>query len=146
MQITRANPGHLKQLAELFDRYRVFYQQPSDPQGSEAFIRDRLQKNDSVIYAAEQDGVLAGFTQLYPGFSSVSMQPIWILNDLYVDKGQRRTNVARRLMETARQHAIQTGALRIELATQIANYSAQKLYESLGYERDRSFYRYTLTL
>jgi hypothetical protein len=34
-----------------------------------------------------------GFMQLYPSFSSVSMQPIWIVNDLFVVEEARRRGV-----------------------------------------------------
>ena len=146
MHITIAPPEHLDQLATLFDQYRVFYGQASDLKGSLAFLRDRFAKKDSVIYTAGENGRLAGFTQLYPSFSSVSLKPIWILNDLYVEKTQRRKNIARKLMEIARQHAIKTGALRIQLTTQISNRPAQTLYETLGYVRDRAFQHYALTL
>ncbi len=146
MQIDAASPEDIEPLAELFDRYRVFYGQAPDRRGSQEFLRDRFEKKDSVLFTAKEDGRLYGFTQLYPGFSSVSMRHIWILNDLYVEKNQRRKKIARQLMETARKHAIQTGALRIELATQITNGPAQNLYESMGYVRDEAFYRYALTL
>jgi len=49
------------------------------------------------------------------------MQKIWILNDLFVAADFRRQNVARNLMKSAKKYAMETGALRIDLATQISN-------------------------
>jgi len=49
-------------------------------------------------------------------------------------------------MEAARVHAAGAGAVRLELATARSNASAQALYESLGWVRDRDFYRYSLEI
>jgi hypothetical protein len=46
------------------------------------------------------------------------------------------------LLEAARQHAEQAGAVRMELATA----TAQRLYAALGWARDDEFYRYSLRL
>ena len=42
--------------------------------------------------------------------------------------------------------AKKSGASRIDLETAIDNTSAQALYESLGYQRDTEFYKYSLEL
>ena len=157
MNIVSATFEHLEILAELFDAYRVFYQQPSDVEGARAFLRDRLPQTESVVFLAtpEQNGTISGmgFTQLYPSFSSVSMRRLWILNDLYVDADARKRGVAKALMNHAKLYALSTNAVRIELATWVANLPAQRLYESLNYERadtaanaDDAFYHYSLSL
>jgi len=101
--VFRADAQHLDVLAPLFDGYRRFYRQPSDLAAARRFLADRLAADESVIFAAalpEADG-LAGFTQLYPFFSSVRMRRVWVLNDLYVAPGARRQGVARALMDAA---------------------------------------------
>ena len=98
-----------------------------------------------IFVAQEQQGQGIGFTQLYPSFSSSSAQRIWILNDLFVTPAVRGNGVARQLLDTARNHAIATGAKRLALSTARDN-PAQKLYESVGYERDNVFYHYSLAL
>nr|RNJ67205.1 MAG: GNAT family N-acetyltransferase [Leptolyngbya sp. IPPAS B-1204] len=89
---------------------------------------------------------MVGFTQLYPSFSSVSMQQVWILNDLFVAENYRKQGVANLLMDAAEQYAQDTGAVCIVLATQITNTAAQTLYESRNYVRDEAFYHYMLRL
>ena len=78
----RADITHLEQTMRLFDQYRVFYDQPPDLNGSEQFIRERLEQGDSVILLAAdsvgQESSLLGFTQLYPSFSSIAMKRIWL--------------------------------------------------------------------
>ena len=145
MQVFQAEIQHLEPLATLFDQYRSFYGQKSDLASARRFLQARLQNHDSVIFAAN-DRQIVGFTQLYPSFSSVSMQRIWILNDLFIAAAHRRKGIARLLLETAKQYAQEIGAVRIILATQISNISAQALYESLGYTRDEEFYHYSLRI
>jgi len=91
-------------------------------------------------------GALAGFTQLYPSFSSTSMQPLYILNDLYVVPAARRLGVGRALLERARAFAAGAGAATLVLQTAITNLPAQTLYELLGWRRDELYYTYELDL
>lgn len=146
MKINLANHEDIPKLAELFDQYRVFYEQTSNIKEATAFIKQRLENRDSVIFTAKDESHMAGFTQLYPSFSSVSMKPLWILNDLFVHKSHRRKGIAKRLMETAKNHAFETKAIRISLATQLSNTVAQKLYEAMGYVKDDSFYHFNLPI
>ncbi len=124
-------------IAPMFDLYRQFYDKPPDPKLAEAFIRERLQKNESVIFLATApkggSEKALGFVQLYPSFSSVSAFRVWVLNDLFVSPSARRSGVGRALMESARRHAIETGAKRLTLETVAENRAAWSLYESLGY-------------
>lgn len=146
MKVIQAQPAHLELVAKLFDQYRQFYKQPSDMSAARRFLGERLSKGQSVIFLAlADDGITAaGFTQLYPSFSSTSMKRLWILNDLYVAPVQRKNGVARALMERARQLAIETQAEGLTLETATDNFAAQALYESLGYKRDEAFHRYNL--
>src|SRR5262252_8860136 len=90
LQLIRVTPGQVELVVPLFDAYRRFYGQPPDPDGARRFLAERLGRGESVIYAVVEDGRALGFTQLYPSFSSVSMKPIWILNDLFVTEEARR--------------------------------------------------------
>jgi ribosomal protein S18 acetylase RimI-like enzyme len=144
MHIRKAGLPDLELVAPLFDAYRQFYSQPSDLPRAKGFLRARLERGDSVILLAVENDRGLGFTQLYPLLSSISCRPLWLLNDLYVVPEARRRGVARMLMDQARDHAVETGACGLELATAHSNSQAQKLYESLGYELDREFRRYEL--
>ena len=146
MKVFLANIEHLEALSVLFDQYRVFYQQSSDLNGARLFLKNRFEYCDSIIFAARDGDQIAGFTQLYPSFSSVSMKRVWILNDLFVTFLYRNQGIARSLMAIAKQYAEETGAIRISLSTQQSNHVAQALYESLGYEKDEVFHHYSLRL
>ncbi|MGK0500579.1 MAG: AcrR family transcriptional regulator/ribosomal protein S18 acetylase RimI-like enzyme [Oceanicoccus sp.] len=145
--ILQATELHLPQLAEIFDCYRQFYQIPSNPKNALHYLSERLQNKQSVIYMALDDNNSAvGFCQLYPSFCSVDGGAIWILYDLYVNNTERKNGVAQALMETAKQMAVTTGALRIDLETATDNFAGQALYEKLGYQQDNEFYKYSLKL
>jgi len=148
MHIVRASVEDLADLVPLFDAYRQFYRQPSNLRLAESFLRARLGDGDSEIFVARADttGQALGFVQLFPSFSSVSAQRVWILNDLFVAAGARSDGVGRALMERARDHAVETSAKGLLLSTQIDNRIAQSLYEDLGYVRDEHFYSYFLPI
>lgn len=142
VEIRRASPEDLPELARLFDAYRVFYRRPSDLPAAERFLRERFARGDSHVFVAPAGSGLAGFVQLYPSFSSVAMARIFVLNDLFVDPAARRGGVGRALLEAAHAFARDRGAVRVSLETAVDNDAAQRLYESLGYVRDVAFHRY----
>ena len=145
IQIVRAKTKDLEDLIPLFDEYREFYEKDSDHAAARAFLTERTDRDESVIfvaYARPREPV--GFTQLYPSFSSVSLKRLWILNDLFVRSNARRGGVARALLERARQHALETGAKGLILNTAVTNKPAQTLYESCGWKREDEFLQYNL--
>lgn len=145
MDVRQATLADLAALVPLFDAYRQFYRQPSDPGRAERFLRERLEQGESVIFLAF-DGAPLGFVQLYPSFWSVAACRSWILNDLFVAPAARGRGVGRALLERAREHAISTGAGGMSLATQRENHTAQRLYEGLHWLRDEEFFHYELEL
>lgn len=144
MKVRKARLEDVSVLAPLFDAYRQFYHQAPDMAGARAFLHQRLNQQESVIFLAEDDSAVLGFTQLFPSFSSVSLQRLWILNDLFVAADARQRGVANALMECARQWAEDTAAKGIILETDWDNVQAQALYQKLGYEQQNSTYHYAL--
>ncbi|QUG40604.1 GNAT family N-acetyltransferase [Psychrobacillus sp. INOP01] len=142
MNIHQATINDLDSLTELFDLYRLFYKQASDFKGAREFLEERFLKNESVIFIAYDDGKPVGFTQLFPSFSSVSMQKSWVLNDLYVKETARRKGMAKELINKAIDLAEETKAKGILLETGQENVNAQKLYETIGFTKDSSYYYY----
>ena len=143
--IRQATLADLKELSGLFDSYRQFYGRSSDLPAAKAFLADRFNNSESVVFVAYEGNNLIGFTQLYPSFSSVSLQRIYILNDLFVDELGRRKGVASKLIAEAVNFARRAGAIRLALSTAATNLNAQALYEAAGWERDDDFvYIYSL--
>jgi GNAT superfamily N-acetyltransferase len=131
-------------LAPLFDAYRVFYEQPSDFDLAQRFLDDRLRRDESTIFVAEDGPEAVGFAQLYPCFSSTRAARIYVLNDLYVAPSHRRRGVGRLLLERAAQFGREQGAVRLALTTMHTNLTAQRLYESVGWKLDEQFRTYTI--
>jgi GNAT superfamily N-acetyltransferase len=147
VQVTRVMVDDIETVAPLFDAYRQFYQQPGDLDGARTFLAERLERGESVIFLARlDDGTPAGFTQLYPIFSSTSMQRAWLLNDLFVAPTARRAGVGRALLERAHVFARETNSKELMLQTAVDNIPAQRLYESLDWQRDNDFYVYMLAV
>lgn len=133
-------------LVPLFDGYRRFYRQASEPDRIRKFLLDRFDHNQSVIFVAEKDGVAIGFTQLYPSFSSGRLARTYVLNDLFVDPAVRRAGAGTALLQAAADYARRVGALRLVLSTELTNTAAQILYEKLGWNRNTDFCTYELEL
>jgi len=147
LHVVQADKAQLEASATLFDQYRQFYEQQPDPALARKFIGDNIKKERSVIYlATDSAGQALGFVQLYPGWCSVAARPLWTLYDLFVTPDARRRGVAIALMGAAGKLARKSKACRIDLETAIDNYEAQALYESLGYQREVEFYKYSLAL
>jgi len=139
MQIKRINRDESNLIVDLFNKYRVFYKQPSDLELAKDYIQARLDNSESVIFVAltDDDGKQkpVGFTQLYPQFSSVRAIKYWILNDLYVDAEYRKQGVGESLIKMALNFAKEDNTRFVELSTGIDNFTAQKLYEQIGFEK-----------
>ncbi|HZG86741.1 GNAT family N-acetyltransferase [Paenibacillus sp.] len=146
IEVRQATIGDLAEAAALFNEYRQFYGQPSDPDGAQAFLYERFVHLESVIFLAKAgtERETVGFMQLYPTFSSISMQRSWILNDLFVAASARGQGAAQALLDAAAAYARQTGAKGLALSTAPDNVIAQRLYEKNGFERDAEFYHYFL--
>jgi ribosomal protein S18 acetylase RimI-like enzyme len=136
--IRRASAADLDALVPLFDAYRVFYAQPSDPVRARDFLADRLANGESVVLVAERGPSAIGFTQLYPIFSSVRTARTWLLNDLFVAEGARRGGVARALLDAAAAFAREQGAAGVMLETTRDNGPARALYRAAGWNEDES--------
>ena len=142
MHILEVTSEELDKVTPLFDQYRQFYNQPSNLEGAAAFLASRIKQNQSIIYLAEMEGQPAGFVQLYPSFSSVSMQKAYILNDLYVNERFRGHGIGQALIEKCYTLCGQEQARYITLQTAPDNLTAKRLYEKMGMEIDHEFDSY----
>ena len=136
------NLASLNFIFQLFDQYRKFYSQPSNIKDAKIFLTERFEKSESVLFFATVNGIPAGFCQLYPCFSSVSMKRLWILNDLFVAADFRKQGIGRALLDKSVQFAVKTQSKGLVLETAVTNLSAQRLYEDAGWRRDNEYYRY----
>ncbi len=143
--IGRADIGDVNEVAKLFDAYRQFYEQDPDYALALAYLTERLENTESVIfYAKDTAGTYLGFTQLYSTFCSVAAHRILVLYDLFVSPDSRSGGIGTQLLNRAKVHAQEAGAQELRLETAKSNIHAQRLYESLGYEKDTEYFNYSL--
>ncbi|WP_411768892.1 GNAT family N-acetyltransferase [Winogradskyella sp. A3E31] len=135
MTIIKATIEHLNDITPLFDGYRKFYKQDSDIDGAKAFLKERILKEDSVIFIAYKNNEAIGFTQLYPLFSSVSMEPVYLLNDLFVKNNYRSQGIGEALINEAKKLCVTENQKGLAIQTAFDN-PAQDLYERLGFVKD----------
>ncbi|MGE5863933.1 MAG: N-acetyltransferase family protein [Rhizobacter sp.] len=147
MHIIHCTEDHVDQAAGLFNDYRMFYEQPSDLPACRTFLRENLvTRRSRLLLLCDDASQPVAFSQLYPATCSVAMRPYFHLSDLYVAASARGRGHARYLMDYITRHVAREGAHRLTLETATTNHVAQRLYESLGYERDPVFLTYHLLL
>lgn len=146
LTVIRAVPEDLDQLVPLFGSYLSWYGRPAPSSDVERFLRARLSAGDSAILLATVDGEPVGFTQCYPTFSSLSLAPAWVLNDLFVSASARGTGAGRALLEAACAAAREAGAVYVALETAPDNAAARALYESASFDLDEEFLHYVRML
>lgn len=142
MEMKTVTLATIKEVVPLFNAYREFYNQPSDLEQAEQFLKERLQKEESIIFLAYLDAQPVGFVQLFPIFSSVAMKKAFLLNDLFVAEHARKQGVAMRLIEECYAYCKNEDARYITLETATDNKQAQKLYEKLGMKIDHEVFHY----
>jgi len=145
MHIVRSTVGHLEQLAELFEEYRLFCGFEQNLTETKNFLKKLIINEESTIFIAvdAQTERLMGFVNLYPCYSSLALQRLWILNDLGVSSHYRGKGVSKALIQKVQEFAKETNAIRIELKTEINNTTARSLYKSMNFtiDVDNVYYR-----
>lgn len=137
--VRKAGPHDLDTVAGLFNRYRMWYGKDSDLPGVKKFLDARQQQNESVIFVAEDEGVIVAFTQLYPLFSSTRMKRLWLLNDLFVAEEHRGRGHSKALLERAKAFCVETEACGFMLETAKSNDVGNALYPAVGMQLNTEF-------
>jgi ribosomal protein S18 acetylase RimI-like enzyme len=147
--IRKATLQDLDQVTRLFDEYAVFYKNPSNYEKHKAYLKERLENNEATVFLAfdenNQDKAI-GFALIYVTFSSLALNKIVILNDLFVDPEIRKNGTGEKLILETIAFAKELGTKTIRLRTAKNNIIAQKLYHKMGFVRDEVLYSYDLTL
>lgn len=141
VKIVEATIDDLDKIVPLFDKYRIFYGKTSDRTKAASFLAERFSNNENVLFLALENDKAIGFVQLYQTFSSVTMQPFYILNDLFVNHDARNKGIGEKLLKKTQTFCREKNFKGLALETAIDN-PAQKLYERLGWKKDTEFLHY----
>jgi ribosomal protein S18 acetylase RimI-like enzyme len=147
--IRKATLEDLDQLTNLFDQYVVFYKKPSNYEKHKSYLKERIENNEATIFIACDDAdsdKIIGFTLIYITFSSLALNKILILNDLYVNSEVRKNGVGEKLILQTVELAKELGSNLIRLRTAKNNIVAQGLYHKMGFVREEFLYSYDLTV
>ncbi|QQX78419.1 GNAT family N-acetyltransferase [Shewanella sp. KX20019] len=147
MHIKQISSDELDDLVMLFDQYMVFYKQGSAPEKYRNYLNERLTQGEATVFIAYSDEKEAiGFVLNYHSFSSVALAKIIVLNDLFVSALHRKQGIANQLINSVIDLAKSTESMRVDLGTAKDNFSAQALYEKIGFVKDTEYYSYSLPL
>jgi ribosomal protein S18 acetylase RimI-like enzyme len=145
VEIVLAGVEHLDAVAGLLDQYRIGRGQSSNVPAVRHFLFERMLNHEFVIFLAQDaaSGQAVGFAQLYPTFSSLALDGVWILSELFVVPETRGRGIARRLAHEALElvRKRQDRGLRLEIPPD--NHPARRLFESLGFTPDAPALHYT---
>lgn len=147
--IRKATLQDLDELTPLFDQYLVFYKKPSDYEKHKTYLKERLENSEAIIFLAfDEDNIekAIGFTLIYVTFSSLALNKILILNDLFVDSSIRKKGIGEQLILKTVDLAKELGSDLIRLRTAKNNIVAQKLYHKMGFIKDEHLYSYDLVV
>ncbi|WP_264563582.1 GNAT family N-acetyltransferase [Flavobacterium sp. N3904] len=147
--IRKATIQDLDQLTNLFDQYAIFYKKPSNYERHKAYLKERIENNEAIVFLAFEDSNLEkaiGFALIYVTFSSLALSKILILNDLFVDSSIRKNGIGEKLILQTVELAKELGANDIRLRTAKNNTVAQGLYHKMGFVREDFLYSYDLTV
>ncbi len=143
--IRKATIQDLDQLTTLFDKYLLFYKKPSNVEKHKSYLRERIENNEAIIFMAFDDELTekaTGFTLIYQTFSSILLNKILILNDLYVDSTIRNNGTGEKLILKTVELAKELDIKLVRLRTAKNNVIAQGLYRKMGFIRDELVYTY----
>jgi ribosomal protein S18 acetylase RimI-like enzyme len=137
IDIRKIDPKEYELVADMFNKYRIFYKQPPNLELAKQYLQERLANNEAQVFIAyeNQTSELLGFTLLYAKFSSVGAIKNWHIGDLYVEPNYRKQGIGHQLLQTAIHFSTEQNAKYVSLNTAKDNHVAQKLYEDFGFTR-----------
>jgi ribosomal protein S18 acetylase RimI-like enzyme len=115
------------------------------------FIKSKLDRNKVKIFAIKNNqNFCIAFVILVAKINAHSVIKYnWHISYLYVQKEYRRNKIAFRLMQKCIEYSKFTRVNSLTLNTSTDNIPAQKLYESMGFEKKTflaNYYYYQLTI
>ncbi len=142
LRIRQATIQDLSKIVPIFDDYREYFKQPKDPVSVERFLFEKFEHFESVIFIAQLQDEVVGFAQLYPVFSSLTLQRVWLLNDFFIAEECRGSGVGTQLFAKVKEFTLLTKSKGIELSVEHTNKKAWAFWEKQGFKMDEEFRYY----
>lgn len=118
----------------LWDGYLHFYREQLDESVTDATFRRLCERTDGFIglLAVDDGGAAVGFAHVVIHPSTWTATSYCYLEDLFVARGARGSDVARKLIEATYAEADKAGSSRVYWHTQQFNAPARSLYDQVG--------------
>lgn len=142
LMIRQAIIQDLPKIVPIFDSYREYFGQLKDPAAVNQFLFEKFEHLESVIFIAQLRDEVIGFAQLYPVFSSLTLQRVWLLNDFFIEEEFRGSGVGTQLFATVKEFTLLTRSKGIELSVEHTNKKAWTFWEKQGFKMDEEFRYY----
>jgi GNAT superfamily N-acetyltransferase len=132
----RLTTGHplFTEAAEVFDNYRQHYGANPAPEAVARWMRELMSHEATRIYLAGPGDRVLGLCSVAVVPAALTLRTAWLLRDLYVEPGARRSGVARALLAYLADAARAEGAHRLSLQAETGNVAALELYGKAGFE------------
>jgi ribosomal protein S18 acetylase RimI-like enzyme len=137
--VRQATIKDLPKIVPIFDSYREYFKQQKNPLKVESFLFEKFVHLESVIFIAEQESEVIGFAQLYPIFSSLSLERVCLLNDFYISEEYRNNGIGKQLFAKVKEFTLLTKSKGIELSVEHTNRKAWQFWEKQGFRIDDEF-------
>jgi GNAT superfamily N-acetyltransferase len=142
LTIRQAAIQDLSKLVPIFDDYREYFGQQKVPAAVNQFLFEKFEHLESVIFIAQQQDKVVGFAQLYPVFSSLTLQRVWLLNDFFIAEEFRGSGIGTKLFVKVKEFTLLTKSKGIELSVEHSNKKAWVFWEKQGFKTDEEFRYY----
>jgi GNAT superfamily N-acetyltransferase len=139
--ITQVREGDLEALLVMMRAYCDFYEAAPGDGGLLALARALIaapERHGLQLIARERDREAVGFATLFWTWDTLAAGEIGLMNDLYVVPSRRGRGVGRSLIEACLGRCRERGVARMDWQTAPENAPAQRLYDTLGAEREEA--------
>lgn len=115
---------------------------PDAPVPSKPELEDIINSNNTIIFVAEENGIVGTLTLVINKIPSGIK--IWI-EDVVVDNAARGKGVGEELTKFAIEYVANKGIMQINLTSSPERIAANKMYQKLGFiKRETNVYRLTI--
>ncbi|CAF9913432.1 MAG: hypothetical protein GOMPHAMPRED_007911 [Gomphillus americanus] len=132
--VTTVKESEYDEWAEIWRQYLEFYE-TTLPQDQYKNTWSRIHKPDGdirALVARDDQGKIIGLSHYLFLSSPWSAAPLCLLNDLFVNPNIRGKGIGRALIVATGEKAEERGCRRMQWTTKHDNYTAQKLYDTMG--------------
>lgn len=136
VEVDYHNPEHAAHLLELLNQYAC------DPMGGASPLSEYTRRNlvtelqtraTALSLICYVDGIPAGLTNCFEGFSTFAARPLLNVHDIMVSSAYRGRGLSRLMLETVEAIARQRGCCKITLEVLSGNEVAQQAYRAFGF-------------